>query len=142
MSEPMNRQERRASAANGRRMMKAGWSDFEQVHVSMSQFAALAKDAISVWKNNKYIVFVCREIETAWGPVGRLMVRQNDGEPVRSWADMQRIKNEFVSHEATAIQVFPPDAELHDAAPIYHLWILPDGFNLPFTLNDQGGQAR
>jgi hypothetical protein len=53
---------------------------------------------------------------------------------VRSWADMQRIKNELVGPERVAVEVFPPVSELVDQANIAHLWVLPEGFALPFSL--------
>jgi hypothetical protein len=90
-------------------------------------------NVVEVWKNNLYIVQVVRE-ETAWGEVDRLLVRRNDSAPVRSWSDMQRIKNEIRGPERVAVEVYPPESVLVDSANIYHLWVLPEGFALPFTL--------
>ena len=73
---------------------------------------------------------------TNWGPVDHLMVRRNDEEPVRSWQDLQRIKNELCGVDRTAVEVFPAETDLVDAANIYHLWVLPENFTLPFSLKD------
>ncbi len=52
------------------------------------------------------------------------------------WAEKQRIKNELFDAEAVAIEVFPAMSELVDEANMYHLWVLPDGMKLPFSLMD------
>ena len=50
-----------------------------------------------------------------------------------SWREAQRIKNELAGPDATAVEVYPPEAEVVDAAPMYHLWVLPAP--LPFSLH-------
>jgi hypothetical protein len=46
--------------------------------------------------------------------------------------EMQRIKNELAGNDATAIEIYPPQRELIDAADMFHIWVLPAG--LPFGL--------
>lgn len=86
------------------------------------------------WLNNRYSVqhsiFVC-----AWGEVDHLWIRRHDGDPARSWADLQRIKNELLAVDRVALEVFPATAGLVDSANMYHLWSPPAGFALPFWLN-------
>lgn len=88
--------------------------------------------------NNRYAVWYS-PLDTDWGPVVHLWIRRHDSEPVRSWADLQRIKNELVpdGRERAAVEVFPPTAELVDQANMYHLWVLPLGFRLPFSLKER-----
>jgi hypothetical protein len=83
--------------------------------------------------NNRYSVQISDEA-TEWGLVVHLWIRRHDGEMVRSWADMQRIKNELVGPERVAVEVFPPTSQLIDNANIAHLWVMPEGFRLPFSL--------
>lgn len=83
--------------------------------------------------NNRYSVQISDEA-TDWGLVIHLWIRRHDGEMVRSWADMQRIKNELVGEERVALEVFPATSQLIDNANIAHLWVLPEGFSLPFSL--------
>ncbi len=45
--------------------------------------------------------------------------------------EMQRIKNEIVGVEATAIEVYPPQSELVDEADMFHLWTVDP---LPFSI--------
>jgi hypothetical protein len=89
-------------------------------------------DVHTVRKNRAFAVLE-RTVETEWGPVEHLIVNTLSGADV-PWAAKQRIKNELAGPERTAVEVFPPDAELVDEAPAYHLWVLPAGFTLPFTL--------
>jgi hypothetical protein len=73
--------------------------------------------------------------DTEWGIVDHLVIRRHDIEPVRSWWDIQRIKNELMGLDRVGIEVYPQDAALVDAANVYHLWVLPEGFELPFGLH-------
>jgi hypothetical protein len=51
-----------------------------------------------------------------------------------TWAERQRIKNELFGRERTAVEVMPPESELIDEANMYHMWVMPAGYRLPFTL--------
>ena len=68
-----------------------------------------------------------------WGDITHLWIRRHDGQPP-VWREMQRIKDELIGPERTAVEVYPARADLIDAAPMYHLWVLPEGFKLPFSL--------
>lgn len=48
-----------------------------------------------------------------------------------SWLEAQRIKTEIAGPDATAVEVYPPDAEIVDQADMYHLWVVG---RLPFSL--------
>lgn len=78
------------------------------------------------------------EWRTDWGLVIHLLIRQHDQKPVRSWAHMQQIKNELVGCDRVAVEVFPAEQDLVDEANCYHLWVLPEGFKLPFGLHVEG----
>lgn len=70
---------------------------------------------------------------TDWGDVLHLWIKRHDEKPL-VWRDMQRIKNELVGPDRVAVEIYPPATELVDSANMYHLWVLPAGFVLPFTL--------
>lgn len=74
-----------------------------------------------------------------WGTIDHLLIRRHDGaaEPF-AWADLQRIKDELCGAARVAVEVFPPQSQLVDAANCRHLWVLPDGFALPFGLHVEG----
>ncbi len=48
---------------------------------------------------------------------------------------MQRIKDEIAGPDATAIEVYPPHAEIVDQADMFHIWVVPGP--LPFSLFDR-----
>lgn len=50
-----------------------------------------------------------------------------------TWREMQRIKDEIAGVDATAVEVYPPHAEIVDDADMFHLWVLPG--HLPFSLH-------
>lgn len=51
-----------------------------------------------------------------------LSIRRRDGRPVRSWPDLQEIKNHFLGKEGEAIEVFPAESRKVDAANQFHLF--------------------
>ena len=126
----MNRHLMRASKANGRKKIREGWTKFEPGPCPIGRVT----DCYETWTNSMYVVFRCVKEDTDWGLVERLMIRRNDESSAVSWSDMQRIKNELCGKDKTAIQVYPPASEVVDFANIYHLWVLPIGFVLPFSL--------
>ena len=66
-------------------------------------------------------------------PLVRITVIRLDNQPVRSWKDLQEIKNIFVGPECEAVEVFPAESRLMDTANEYHLWAHPQpGFRFPF----------
>lgn len=92
------------------------------------------RDVVRTWIGGKYSVQV-KLVACDWGLVEHFMVRRHDGAPVSSWADKQRIKDELAGPERVAVEVFPPRSRLVDDANMYHLWILPEGFVMPFGLH-------
>ena len=57
------------------------------------------------------------------------------------WRDRQRIKNELFGRDRVAVEVMPADADVIDAADMFHLWVLPLGETLPFGLHMGTGDA-
>lgn len=85
------------------------------------------------YKNDIYSVQVYVN-ETEWGTVDQFVIRRHDEHPIHSWSELQRIKDELAGADRTAIEVFPAQRDLVDVANLYHLWVLPEGFVLPFGL--------
>lgn len=133
----MNRAQRRASKSNGRRMMKQGWTPFEDWTERAMLTKTMAQRPTGLEKffqNAMYSVQVFRK-PSEWGEIMHLMVRRNDAAPIQSWADLQRVKNEIAGADRVAVEVFPPEGDLVDQANMYHLWVLPKDFRLPFGLH-------
>lgn len=73
-----------------------------------------------------------RELETEWGKVTHLAIRNAPGTDI-GWREKQIIKNKIMGYNALAIEVYPPHDELINQANMYHLWVLHET-KLPFTL--------
>jgi hypothetical protein len=84
--------------------------------------------------NAVYSVLFYRK-ESPWGTVDHLMIRRHDEGTSVSWADKQRIKDELIGVDRVAVEVYPARADLVDDANMYHLWVLPEGYELPFGLH-------
>lgn len=94
------------------------------------------------YREGRKIVVLSRKINTAIGIVEHMAIRNTDNTDI-PWATKQRIKNELVGRRRTAIEVFPNEDRLIDAAGMYHLWVLPEDFELPFGIHpaDKKGTA-
>jgi len=68
--------------------------------------------------------------------------KRNDRAAVRDWRHFQAIKNSVAGPEREAIEIFPPESALMDAANQYHLWVLPEGQWSPlgFEAREVGGE--
>lgn len=51
------------------------------------------------------------------------------------WSVKQQIKNELFGENRLAIEVFPKEKNLVDVMDVYHLWIFPKDFDLPFGIH-------
>ena len=85
------------------------------------------------FKNDQYTVLIGQV-----PPLVRLTIIRHDSAPVRSWRDLQTIKNTFIGSECEAVEVFPAESRLLDTANEYHLWAHPQpGFRFPFGFDCQ-----
>jgi len=87
------------------------------------------------YRQNRKYVAMSRLIETEIGEVEHICIRNADNTDI-PWAEKQRIKNELAGRKRTAIEVFPSEDRLVDQAGMYHLWILPESYNLPFGIHE------
>lgn len=95
-----------------------------------------------VWANDRYQVIV-RYVESAdedepVGPEGLvwLSIHSHDRGPMRNWRHLQQMKNEVCGDERWAVEVFPPEEFLADSANEYHLYVLPEGSDIPFAFHE------
>lgn len=129
--EAVNRSERRLSDRNGARLQKLAWNNFEEI--SKIELREKSETFLKiegrrtwdkVWKNNRYFVFMTKN-ERVW--LGwwwsQVMIKRCDSQPIYSWSDVFRIKNELFGDETEAIQFFPKKSELVDSANIYWFFI-------------------
>lgn len=72
----------------------------------------------------------CKSQDTLIGHVKHLMIVRCDGEQIKSWECLQRIKNEVLGYEVEAMEIFPKNSQLVNNSNMRHLWCL--AFDLPF----------
>jgi hypothetical protein len=77
-------------------------------------------------ENNRYAVLVGRIEPGEWPAMLHLSIRRLDREAIHDWRELQRIKNEVVGPEHEAVELYPAEDRLMDAANQYHLWVLED----------------
>lgn len=58
-----------------------------------------------------------------------------DGSGDIPWAIKMQIKNELFGEKRAAIEVYPSQDRLVDAADTYHLWVFEKGFKMPFGIH-------
>lgn len=66
-----------------------------------------------------------------------LSIKRFDKAACRDWRHFQWIKNEVCGAEREAIEVFPAESRLLDAANQYHLWVLPEGHVMRVGVGDR-----
>jgi hypothetical protein len=126
--ETVPRNDRRRLLAAAAKNRKSGqWGDWEMLEFpSGPSFAGgWVKDVRSAYRNTVFCVLV--------RPLGRfthLAISSLSGERP-TWREMQRIKNEILGDDATAVEVYPPDYQVVDGADMFHLWSVDP---LPFSI--------
>ena len=95
------------------------------------------------WLSNDGYQVTSRIISTDWGKVEHAVIMLTDdntfmstnGERDIPWAVKQQIKNELFGEKRLAIEVFPKQKNLVDVQDVYHLWVFPKDFDLPFGIH-------
>lgn len=92
------------------------------------------------WESDDGYCVSSRKIKTDWGVVEHVTIKRmgslsGDGSADIPWAVKQQIKDELFGYKYTAIEVFPCKKNLVDVCDIYHLWVLPDDFKIPFGIH-------
>lgn len=137
----MTRKERRALerakekhvAALMRSGYSSDWTDITELESTKKLTSRMTNPPYKVVMNGRFIVQMFKQ-STAWGECMRLMIRWNDARPIHDWQIFQRIKNDLVGEERTAVEVYPKQSNLVDVANMYWLFVLPEGFDCPFEM--------
>jgi hypothetical protein len=123
----MNRAMRKASEAEGRRLQKLPWNKFEDITVEAKAKHLMLGGSFwpvdKVYQNHKYIVQVFYHDMSKGRPMTKVMVRRSDAQPICSWSDLFRLKNEIFGDEVEAVQYLPKKSELTDVANLYWFFI-------------------
>lgn len=100
--------------------------------------ATMGENPVEVWRNDLYEVIV-RRMENAQQdgveivPPGgvHMSIKRYDRAPLRNWRHMQQMKNEIAGPEREALELFPRESRMVDNANQFHLWVLPEGMDVP-----------
>jgi hypothetical protein len=125
----VSRNDRRILLRNEERRRKSGdWGPWERIDLPMGIPGTGWCNLIRYAYRNAVFSVLVRTVEDG---VRHFAVSSLTG--VRpTWWEMQRIKNELAGDAATAVEVYPPQAEVIDGADMFHIWVMPTA--LPFSL--------
>lgn len=103
------------------------------------------------WTSTDGYQAMSRILITDWGKVEHVSITYNgdkenalsqNGERDIPWKVKQEIKNELFGEDRIAIEVFPEEKKLVDVMDVYHLWVFPKGYSLPFGIHPKDKQCR
>lgn len=118
----------------------------EELHRVRRTFGAAAADELAraqVFQNDLYEVVVYRDKPPGLPALVHLSVKRRDRAAVHDWRHLQRIKNEILGPEHEAVELYPAESRLVDAANQYHLWGFDDPeFRFPFGFADRLVSSR
>lgn len=120
--------------------------------VPFHELNAASRDTIAAYadRKNGWTVEVQRVPSvdgTPWEGMRRVAITHSTAKTIRqfndrryrppiTWDQLQQIKDTLWPTRV-AIEIFPPQAEIVNVAPMRWLWILPEGQGLPFSINAQ-----
>lgn len=96
------------------------------------------------WFSDDGYQVTSRILITDWGKVEHAAITYNgdeenlfsfDGSRDIPWSVKQEIKNEVFGEKRLAIEVFPAETNKVDVMDVYHLWVFPKGFSMPFGIH-------
>lgn len=114
---------------------KVPWTSFERVPVLPGEVYGSLRPPDAVFVNSIYQVSVWFYKEGPLGKMAHLSFKTHDKQARHDWREMQMIKNEIISPEAEAVELFPAESRLVDTSNQYHLWVFTEG-KLPFGFDE------
>lgn len=114
---------------------KDDWGPWEGGNVRASLRAHGEQPSLvwSLFQNNFYVVSLT-PFQCDWGWCVHVVIRCKHAGNQPLWSNKQRVKDELLGPQRVAIEVFPAAKDLVDQADAYHLWVLPENFRLPFSV--------
>lgn len=131
-----------------RNLIAGPWTPLQRAAVPDE---AKKTEVVAAFQNSRYTVWVKEMDCPAFGQKGpdgkvipmrmvHLIVVRNDKKEVRSWTDLQRIKNEILGPMAEGVELFPAEWRRLEMKQT-HLWFLSPGAGFPFGLVPEGIDA-
>jgi hypothetical protein len=113
-----------------------------EVAKALGKTEAEARDYImlasgEMWVNSRY------QVQRHCGEsLVYLSVKRIDQQPIESWRDLQRIKNELVGPSHEGVELYPAEDRKHDAANQRHVYVSTDPtFRFPFGYDERSVAA-
>ncbi len=66
--------------------------------------------------------------------IRHLAIRTRDSVMINKFYSLMDIKNQICGEDCPAVQVYPKESEIMDSANMTHLFVFPEGFKMPLTL--------
>lgn len=89
------------------------------------------------WRNSDIVVLEYR-MRIWWGwrriKIRHLAIKTRQDVALYKFYSLMDIKNQICGEECAAVQVYPKQSEIMDAANLSHLFVFPEKFKLPLTL--------
>jgi hypothetical protein len=122
-----------------KRPQRRAWQPLQRASVTRDQYEQFDVPVPDrCYVNDLYSVFV-HELPH---DVLHISFHRHNRAPVRDWRHFQQIKNEVAGPERVAVEVFPAESELVDAANEYHLFVWPRDVEFPFRLLASGQERQ
>ncbi len=92
------------------------------------------------WMSDDGLQVTSRLLMTKWGKVEHAAITipgsfSRNGESDIPWSLKMEIKNNLFGENRLAVEVYPKMKNLVDVMDVYHLWIFPKEFDLPFGIH-------
>jgi hypothetical protein len=89
---------------------------------------------------NKWLAVLMRDIYCRWDPAAKPVhgvhaAYRTASERELSWRERQSLKTHIFGPQAIGLEIMPREDRIVDDAPMFHMWIFPDGFDMPFGIH-------
>jgi hypothetical protein len=121
------REQDKLISREARNRMTGAWGDWEIIPLPNGTGGNGWNDDVREARKNRVFCVLLRPLP---GGNVHLAISSLSGRRP-TFHEMQRIKNEIVGTEGTAVEVYPPQSELVDEADMFHLWTVDP---LPFSI--------
>ncbi len=91
---------------------------------------------------NRWLSVLLRDIYCRWDPAakpthGVHAAYRTVSETELSWRERQSLKTHIFGAQAVGLEIMPREDRVVDEAPMFHMWVFPDGFPMPFGIHNE-----
>ncbi len=91
---------------------------------------------------NKWLSVLLRDIYCRWDPAADMThgvhaAYRTASEKELSWRERQSLKTHIFGAQAVGLEIMPREDRVVDDAPMFHMWVFPDGFPMPFGIHSE-----